>query len=314
MEINSVKQKFHIYVISGLTLVILILGGWIFWKQHKVSVWTNDAVIDAFTVDISPDILARIVSLDVDEGDYVKKGHKIATLLDDILEAKKKEGEANVLKWMQAVRIEEALLEKIKNDYTRAEVGIQDEVITIQEFDHRQKDYAAQSAKLDYTKANLLHAEKMLKVVMAELDHTTVVSPMNGVIAKRWVYTGDVMNPGQTMFTMNDLDRIWVLAKLEERKLRHIQLGSKVDISVDAYPGYIFPGEVFVIQGGAASQFSLIPQDNATGNYTKVEQRIPVKISIKKPKDFPQGKVCYLLPGMSCEVKIYSHMSSLNER
>jgi membrane fusion protein (multidrug efflux system) len=303
--IEKKSNKIQFILILFLSLIIVLLGGLYFFKDYRSSVWTNDAKIDSFTVDISPDILARIVTLDVDEGDIVQKGQQISTLLNDILLARKQESEANIVKLNQEVRVQEAFLEKIRNDYIRAEVGIQDEVITYQDFDHRQKDFEAQTAKLDFARANLVHAEKMLKVIKAELDHTIVVAPIDGVIAKRWVYKGDVMSPGQTMFTMNDLSRIWVVANLEERKLRHIGIGSEVDIHVDAYPGYVFKGRVFVIQGGAASQFSLIPQDNATGNYTKVEQRIPVKISIEKPENFPKDQPCYLLPGMSCEVKIF---------
>ncbi len=306
-----VNNRMQTALISVLTLIIIGLSAGYYFKDYKTHVWTNDAVIDSFSVDISPDILARIISLDVDEGDVVTEGQQIALLLNDILTAQKNESEANILKLKQSIRVEEALLERIRNDYIRAEQGVQDEVITLQEFDHRQKDFAAQSAKLDYAKANLVHAEKMLKVIKAELDHTVIVAPINGVVAKRWVYTGDVMNPGQTMFTLNDLSRIWVVAKLEEKKLRHVKIGSLVDIHVDAYPGYVFKGHVFVIQGGAASQFALIPQDNATGNYTKVEQRIPIKITIEKPDNFPKDQPCYLFPGMSVEVKIYSDKDEL---
>jgi membrane fusion protein (multidrug efflux system) len=292
-------------VIGSLSVLLIGLGSIFAMKSIRFYVWTNDAVIDGFTVDISPDILARIVHLDVDEGDRVKKGQTIAILLDDILLAQKKESEANILKLEQALKVEEALLEKIRNDYIRAEQGVQDEVITFQDFDHRQKDFSAQSAKVDYAKANLVHAKKMLEVIEAHLDHTVIVAPIDGVVAKRWVWTGDVMNPGQTMYTLNDLNNLWVSAKLEEKKVRHVKLGSEVAIHIDAYPGYVFKGKVFTIQGGAASQFALIPQDNATGNYTKVEQRIPLKISIEKPDNFPKDTPLYLFPGMSVEVKIY---------
>lgn len=307
MQENKLNtQKLQIGVITVLSLVLVGMLTVFYLKGYRSHVWTNDAIIDSFTVDISPDILARIVELDVDEGDVVAEGQQIAILLNDILTAQKLESEANIQRLMQSIRVEEALLEKLKNDYIRAEVGIQDEVITLQEFDHRQKDFAAQAAKFEYAKADLKHAQEMLNVINAQLDHTIITSPMNGVIAKRWVYTGDVLNPGQTMFTLNDLDRVWVLARLEEKKLRKIRLGSSVDIHVDAYPDYTFKGKVYVIQGGAASQFSLIPQENATGNYTKVEQRIPVKITIEKPKNSQLDKPFYLLPGMSCEVKIFA--------
>ncbi len=307
MNEEAIKKKWDRspLVITILSVLILGLATLYFFKEYRSYVWTNDAVIDSFTVEISPDILARIVKLDVDEGSFVKKGEQIAILLDDILMAQKEESEANIEKLKQELKVEQALFEKIRNDYIRAEQGVIDEVITFQEYDHRQKDAAAQAAKVAFAEANLVHAEKMLEVIRAKLDHTIVVAPIDGVIAKRWVYTGDVMNPGQTMFTLNHLDNLWVLAKLEEKKLRHVKIGSEVEIHIDAYPGYRFKGKVFVIQGGAASQFSLFPQDNATGNYTKVAQRIPIKITLEKPDDFPPNQPLYLFPGMSVEVKIF---------
>ena len=159
-------------------------------------------------------------------------------------------------------------------------------------------------ADLDYALADLEYSIKQLEVINTRLSHTVVVAPMNGMIAKRWVLTGDVMNPGQTMFTMFDLKDVWVLARLEEKKIAKVRIGDPVQIYVDAYPGYTFKGKVFVIKAAAASNFSLIPQDNATGNYTKVEQRIPIKITIERPENFPQNEPLYLLPGMNVEVKI----------
>ncbi len=305
-EEKGKSSKFQNAVIIGLSVVIVVMVSGFYLKNGVPSVYTNDAVIDAFSVDVSPDILARIISLEVDEGDILSKGQLISVLQNDILLAQRQESEANIAKLFEALKVEEAIFEKVKNDYIRAERGVQDQVITFQEFDHRQKDFEAQMATVEFARANLLHAQKMLGVIHAELDHTVIVAPIDGVVAKRWVYTGDVMNPGQTMFTLNDLKNVWVLARLEEKKIRNVKIGDSVEIHVDAYPGYTFHGKVFVIKGSAASKFSLIPQDNATGNYTKVEQRIPIKITIEKPRDFPTHNPCYLLPGMSVEVKIFT--------
>ena len=101
-----------------------------------------------------------------------------------------------------------------------------------------------------------------------------------------------------------NLKNIWVQANLEERKIRKVRIGSSVKIHIDAYPGRIFSGKVFSINGAAASKFTLVPQNNATGNYTKVEQRVPIRISIDIPEDFPKNTPLYLFPGMSAEVFI----------
>ena len=107
------------------------------------------------------------------------------------------------------------------------------------------------------------------------------------------------MHPGQAMFSLYDLTDVWVVANLEETKMERVKIGSSVEVTVDAYPGQVFHGKIFVIKEAAASEFSLIPQDNATGNYTKVAQRIPLKITLNRSEATP-----YLFPGMSAEVKI----------
>ena len=289
----------------GLGSLFLLGGITAYMIMTSRYAYTRDAQIEGFSVNLSPDILARIIALNVDEGDFVEEGQLIAQLQDDILLSQRAESEANILRSEERLKFARAHFEKIRNDYGRAEQGIIDQIISAQDFDHRQKDYEMAKADLDYAIADLDYSIKQLEVVNTRLAHTVVVAPMGGMIAKRWVLTGDVMNPGQTMFTMFDLKDVWVLARLEEKKIRDVRIGDRVEIYVDAYPGYVFHGKVFVIKAAAASNFSLIPQDNATGNYTKVEQRIPIKISIEKPKDFPAEEPLYLLPGMNVEVKIF---------
>ena len=293
--------------VVGLIGLVLVGGlSYHIYLETSQYVYSRDANISAFSVDISPDILARVMELNVDEGDMVKRGEVISQLQDDVLLAQRREAEANVVKLEEEVKFQEADYEKIRNDYHRAEKGIVDKVISAQEFDHKQKDYEMALAQLEFARANLDHAMKQLDVIKTQLTHTVIVAPMDGMIAKRWVLGGDVMSPGQTMFTLYDLENVWVTTMLEEKKIAKVRVGDRVKIHVDAYPDYEFEGQVFVIKGAAASNFSLIPQDNATGNFTKVEQRIPLKITIERPANFPKKEPLYLLPGMSVETKIYT--------
>jgi membrane fusion protein (multidrug efflux system) len=292
------------WITIGAIFLLIVTGVGSYLIITSRYAYTRDAQIEGFSVNLSPDILARIIALNVDEGDFVEEGQLIAQLQDDILLSQKQESEANIVRLEERLKFARAHFEKVRNDYGRAEQGIIDQIISAQDFDHRQKDYEMAKADLDYALADLEYSIKQLEVINTRLSHTVVVAPMNGMIAKRWVLTGDVMNPGQTMFTMFDLKDVWVLARLEEKKIAKVRIGDPVQIYVDAYPGYTFKGKVFVIKAAAASNFSLIPQDNATGNYTKVEQRIPIKITIERPENFPQNEPLYLLPGMNVEVKI----------
>ena len=132
-----------------------------------------------------------------------------------------------------------------------------------------------------------------------------VTAPADGVIAKRWSLPGDVVNAGQTVFTLNQGNELWVAVYLEETKFSHIYLGQQVKFSLDAYDKLTFYGKIFYIGDNSASEFALVPPNNASGNYTKVTQRIPLKISIDRVDGDPQQRQhMKLVSGMSATVKI----------
>ena len=294
-------------VLIGLSVgVIAVVGiavaGFIAWQENRI--WTNDAQIEAFGTDLSSNVTEEVVALFVEEGERVEAGQLIALLRSDVPLAQKEEAEANIVKIEQEVLAAEAERNKIRDDYIRALEGIEDSVISAQSYDHAEKNLEIANAELSLAEASLELAVKQLEVIETELTHYEIRAPQDGTIAKRWVWVGDVVTPGQSLYTMYDLDDVWVLARLEETKLENVRLGDRVKIHVDAYPGYEFHGEVFTIKGAAASNFTLVPQNNATGNYTKVEQRIPIKITIEPPADFPKNQPLYLFPGMSVEVLI----------
>lgn len=146
--------------------------------------------------------------------------------------------------------------------------------------------------------------------LLALLDSTEtkdyrVLSPVNGVIAKQWVVPGDLLEPGQSIFTLNEGKELWVTVYLQETKFAEVTMGQSALFTLDAYPGLTFHGKIFYIGSNTASEFSLIPPDNASGNYTKVAQRIPLKISIDGVKgDAAKKARLRLLSGMSANVKI----------
>ncbi|MGH2612775.1 MAG: HlyD family secretion protein [Rhabdochlamydiaceae bacterium] len=290
-----------------LVLLIVALGGGLTWYEFfRPYVRTNDAQIDGFKVAVSSDITARIIKLYVDEGSSVKEGDLIADLDDSILQSQKKEAQAKIETLEASVIVEQYHFEKTHNDFERAVKGFEEGVVSSQGLDHAEKNFLISKSKLEMTQKDLKLAKEALGVIEAMLLHTKVWAPITGKIVKRWVFEGDVMHPGQAIFSLYDLKNVWILANLEETKMKKVRLGDPVEISIDMYPGVVFTGKIFVIKGAAASEFSLIPQDNATGNYTKVAQRVPLKISIdsQTSQTSQTGEACYLFPGMSAEVKV----------
>ena len=146
--------------------------------------------------------------------------------------------------------------------------------------------------------------------LLAMLDSTAtencrIVSPVDGLIAKQWVVPGDLLQPGENIFTLNEGKELWVAVYLQETKFNEIRMGQSALFTLDAYPGLTFYGKIFYIGANAASEFSLIPPDNASGNYTTVAQRIPLRISIDRVEGKEKLKAnLRLLSGMSANVKI----------
>jgi membrane fusion protein, multidrug efflux system len=307
-NINDVplfRQK-KIFIPALIILIAAILG--IYWYIGQLAyVSTDDAVIDGNRLSVSSKILGRIMLLTVDEGDTVKQGHLLVQLDSTDLKAQEFQARAALNLARESIKLSNVNLAKAQEDFNRAEQQFNENVIPKEQFDHIQKALEVAKAQLNIDKIKVETSKAQLNVIETQLLNTSIYSPMDGVLGKRWVLKGDVVQPGQPIYTIFDLKNIWVTAYLEETKLASINLGDKVEISVDAYPDQNFAGKVYQIGSNTASQFSLIPPSNASGNFTKVTQRVPIKISIEPVNEFGQSDPSddiKLLPGMSVEIRI----------
>ena len=153
--------------------------------------------------------------------------------------------------------------------------------------------------RVESLKGKLEEATAEFEAARLKLDHTTVTSPIDGVVAKKIANIGEVITAGQPVAVIIDLNNIWVEANLEETKVEHVRLGQPVDLNVDAYPKTRFTGKVINIGAATASEFALIPENRSAGNFTKVTQRIPIRIEVVDPAE-------QLRPGMMVVVGIYT--------
>ena len=154
----------------------------------------------------------------------------------------------------------------------------------------------AESQKL--TQASTIR-QKEATAALADLnyEYTKIYAPVDGYVTKKSVQTGNQIQPGQPLMAVVSLDDIWVTANYKETEMGNIRPGQEVKITVDSYPGKVFKGKVDSIMAGTGVSFSLFPAENATGNYVKVVQRIPVKIVLDEGTD----KDHILRVGMSVE-------------
>ena len=153
----------------------------------------------------------------------------------------------------------------------------------------------ATRAQANVAAARVKQAEAILAQARLNLEHATVRAMTDGVISRKTVEVGQTIAPGQPLMALVDLDNLWVTANFKETQLHNVQSGRRVRVSVDALGSREFTGRVESIAAATGARFSLLPPDNATGNYVKVVQRVPVKIVFDPGQD-PEHR---LRPGMS---------------
>ncbi len=156
---------------------------------------------------------------------------------------------------------------------------------------------AAQQAQ---TEAAVAAQKANLQTASLNLGYTSIVAPQDGVIGQRQIKPGQYVGVGTQITVLTPLPGIWVIANYKETQLTHMAAGQKAEITVDTFPGHTLRGHVLAFAPASGAQFSLLPPDNATGNFTKVVQRIAVKIAI----DDTDGLTGRLVAGMSVEAKV----------
>jgi len=195
----------------------------------------------------------------------------------------------------EGVRVARSMLEQQRARVARAEADAR-------AAESAPQQVAATRARAESASARVLQMKAALDRAELDLGHTVVKAPVDGVISQRNVELGQVVQAGQPLLAVVDLDNVWVTANYKENQLENMRPGQKAVVSVDAYGGRTYRGHVDSIAAGTGARFSLLPPENATGNFVKVVQRIPVKILIEKGQDAEQ----VLRPGMSVEPTVYT--------
>lgn len=193
-------------------------------------------------------------------------------------------------------------LDQTHNDFLRYEQLYGQKAVTRQQYDNAKADYEATKAKYDMlvrskrstalmkdeqtrrleqnqTNIDVARAEQHLAEL--NLSYTVIVAPCDGVTGRRQIDEGQLVQPGQTLLDVVDSGEVWVTANYRETQLPYIAVGADVEMTVDAVPDVTYHGVVESVSDATGAAFSLIPQDNATGNFVKVEQRVPVRIRLE---------------------------------
>jgi membrane fusion protein (multidrug efflux system) len=163
-----------------------------------------------------------------------------------------------------------------------------------------QRELAVLEAQIAQSEAAIAAARAALVVARLNLEYTTINAPEDGVLGQRQVKPGQLVSVGSQITTLSPLPNVWVIANYKETQLTHMAAGQEARVTVDTFPGHTLRGHVEAFAPASGAEFALLPPDNATGNFTKVVQRISVKIVI----DDADGLADRLVPGMSVEASV----------
>ena len=215
-------------------------------------------------------------------------------------------------------------MENAKADYERFAALLEKDAVTRQQYDNARARYEAakarynqannqkqstalvqneQAQRLSQTHASTSVAEAAVNLARLNLSYTVIVATCDGVMSKKDIHEGQLVQPGQLLARIVDDNQVWVVANYRETQMKHIAVGNKVEFEADAIPGVVFQGEVESIAAGTGSAFSHGPVDNATGNFVKVEQRVPVRIRLSADNNADDVKKLLAGLNVECEVR-----------
>ncbi len=239
---------------------------------------------------------------------------------------------------LQATRAEaasaQASVSAAEADYHKAAADVEryrklaaQKIVSAQQFDAAEAAAAQAAAKLEAARrqaaaagsqvsasgaavrsadARLAAAQAAVENTKLQLSYAYITAPVSGTVARRNAEVGALVQVGQTLMSIVPDENVWVTANLKETQLTHVRVGDRAEFTVDAYPGRKFEGRVESLSPATGARFALLPPDNATGNFTKVVQRVPVRIAV----DQPAGAPVPLRPGMSVDVTIETGKNS----
>ena len=274
--------------LGGAVAALALIGfgaSYVIHSMHYES--TDDAAIEAHVVPLSARISGQVTRVLVEDNQLVKAGDILAEI--DPADYKVQVAQARA-------RLAAATAEAVRaeGDAVRYQDLLKRDEISKQQLDNAEALAKAARAAVERDKAALDQAE-------LNLTYTKVAAPEAGRVTRRAVEGGAYVQVGQVLLALVPT-QVWVVANFKETQLRYMRPGQEATVKIDAYPGREFKAHVDSIQYGTGARFSLLPPENATGNFVKVVQRVPVKIVFDEPADPEQ----VLAPGMSVvpEVKV----------
>lgn len=307
-------RRFTIWSVVVLVVVALAVGGYFYYRHSERYPSTDDAYIKANVVHVAAQVSGRATQVPVDDQQAVKKGQLLFKIDRRPFRIALAQAQAQLALAQQTVSADQAAVQAAKANVESAQATLHNASLDFRRMrslrahnsvsqsalDNAQAALATARAKLGLAKAKLHQARMQLgqtgkdnahvreaeaKVHQAKLNlsYTTVSAPCAGQLSNVKLQSGDMIQAGRELFALVCSNKFWVYANFKETDLNRIRPGQKATVAVDMYPGHTFHGVVQSINPASGAAFSLLPPENATGNWVKVTQRVPVRVLITDP-------------------------------
>ena len=295
----------------NIVIICLLFGALIYVGSRFIHLgveYTDNAQVKQHITPVNTRVSGFIQKICFEEYQPVHKGDTLLIIEDSEFRLRLAQAEAD--------------LENAERELKRYQKLLAQDAVTRQQYDNVQTAYEAtkaryeqvqrakhstslvkdeQTHRLGQNAAAVRLAEAAVSLARLNLSYTVIVATCDGVTGRKDIHEGQLVQPGQTMVDIVDSSDLWVIANYRETQLPNIHGGSSVTLTADAVPGVTYTGTVESISDATGAAFSMIPQDNATGNFVKVEQRVPVRISLKGNDS---EKLKLLRAGFNVECKV----------
>lgn len=278
------KKKVILSVVGAIAISV---AGYLI-IDHMRFVETDNAQIEGHAVMLAAKVGGFIVKTNVTDGQRVKKGDVLVEIDERDYKNILAQVKSDLVSIQARTRDSETNSKRLRDLYSKG-------AVSQQQLDTVSTGYAEAKAKFDAVSSQVAQAE-------LNLENTKIRAPTDGIIARKAAEVGQLASPGVPLIGFVGTDERWITANFKETEIADVKPGAVVEVVIDAIPGRSFKGEVEAISSATGATFTLLPPDNATGNFTKVVQRVPVKISLKdlSPEDRE-----LLRAGLSVVVKVH---------
>jgi len=298
-----------VVVVAGLVYAVRTIG---FYRHHAE---TDNAQIEAHVNPVLTRVPGYVRDVCVRDNQRVDSGTVLVRIDDRDLRSQRALAEAAVTQGRAALSAARSSAEvaRVARDHARDDLARYTPLrrkgeLSQQQFDAARSAAEAAEAQLraahdqvEAAAAAVAQAEAALEAARLQHSYATITAPASGVVSRKSVEKGQLVQPGQPLLALVESPDFWVVANFKETQLQRMRVGQTVTIEVDAYPGYELHGRIESLAAATGARFALLPPDNATGNFTKITQRVPVKIVLTDSPDAAHP----LRAGMSVKATVH---------